>query len=277
MMRDFFFGGSREFSIEEMDVAAELMTGEELHVPLPDDNLDFHQIAVKLAKSLPHRQEATRDKLRTVTKTPRYRVEARSAGESSLDGLEVTYWRLQVGGAWTVPAVEIEPADANGTVLLISDGGRQGVGGEARQALRQGRRVIGLDPFYFGESHIEPKDWLWSLLIAALGERPLGIQAGQIAAAARWVRSRHGEPVRIHAIGPRTSLAALIAGALEAEAVSGLRLEESLGRVGEIIDRDLDARQAPELFCFGLLEAFEIDDIEALVAPRPIESVPLGR
>jgi hypothetical protein len=69
------------------------------------------------------------------------------------------------------------------------------------------------------------------------------------------------------------SLAALIAGALETEAVAGLRLEESFGSLGEIIERDLEARQAPELFCFGLREAFEIDDIAALVAPRPLETI----
>ena len=131
--------------------------------------------------------------------------------------------------------------------------------------------MIALDPHSFGESRIATKGWLWSLLIAALGERSLGIQAGQIAAAARWARSRHGHAVEVHAVGPRTSLAALIAAALEPSAISGLRLEESFRSLRDIIERDLDARQAPELFCFGLLEAFEVADIRALVAPRPVE------
>ena len=206
-----------------------------------------------------------------MTKAPRYDVQANEAG-APLDGkIKATRWRLRMDNDWTVPAVEIESGTASGTVILVADGGRWSAAGEARGWLRQGRRVIALDPFYFGESHIETKDWLWSLLIAALGERPLGIQAGEIAAAARWARDRHDHAVEVHAVGPRTSLSALIAAALETDAISGVRLEESFGSLAEIIERDLDARQAPELFCFGLLEAFDLEDIRALVEPRPVE------
>ena len=180
-----------------------------------------------------------------------------------------------MGNDWTVPAVEIERGDADSTTILVADGGRESASGQARALLDGGTRVIALDPYFYGESRIATKDWLWSLLIAALGERPLGIQAGQIAAAARWARQRHGRDVEIHSVGPRSSLAALIAAALEPEAVAGLRMDESFGSLKEIIERDLDARDAPELFCFGLLEAFEMDDIRALVAPRPVESTGL--
>ena len=272
-LRDFFFGGSPEFSVEEIDAGGELKSVEELEVELPGDNLDLHQLAVKLAGSMARRTGGTRDELRAITKTPRYQVEARPAGESADGGFTATRWRLRMGNDWTVPAVEIEPDQPTGTVILVADGGRQSASGEAREWLRKGRRVIAIDPFYFGESRPQPKDWLWSILIAALGERPLGIQAGQIAAAARWARERHGAAVQLHAVGPRLSLAALIAGALETNAISGLRLEESFSSLREIIERDLDARQAPELFCFGLAKAFEIDDIAALVVPRPVDSV----
>jgi len=205
--------------------------------------------------------------------TPRYEVEARMMSESNDGAYKAKHWRLHMDNAWTVPAVEIEMGPSNGTVLVVADGGRQSAAGEAREWLRKGRRVILLDPFYYGESHTEDNDWLWSILIAALGERPLGVQAGQIAAAARWARERHGAAVQIDAVGPRTSLAALIAAALETEAVSGLRLQESLGSLGEIIERDINVLQAPELFCFGLAKAFDIDGIKALVTPRPVESV----
>ena len=174
---------------------------------------------------------------------------------------------------WTVPALEIESGMAGETVILVADEGRASTTGVVAGQLKDGRRVIALDPFNLGESRMETRDWLWSLLIAALGERPLGIQAGQIAATARWTRDRHGLPVEIHAVGPRTSLSALIAAALEADAVSGVRLQGSFSSLAEIIERDLDARQAPELFCFGLLESFELEDIRALVSPRSVETV----
>ena len=161
-------------------------------------------------------------------------------------------------------------------MILVADGGRASIASAARERLSQGRRVIAVDPLFFGESNVEPKEWLWSILIAALGERTLGIQAGQIGAAARWAGDRYGSAVEVQAVGPRTSLSTLIAGALETEAIAGVHLEEAFSSLNEIIERDLDASQAPELFCFGLRKAFEIEDIEALVAPRPLQVIRLG-
>ena len=271
MLRDFFFDGSREFPVEEFDVEAELKTASELDVPLPGDNLDFHKLALALSKAIPLRSRATRGRLRSVTRVPRYRVRASEAGASAAGGIAATRWRLRMDDDWTVPAVEIESGAVKGTVILVADGGRRSAVGDARARLRQGSRVIALDTLSFGESRIETRGWLWSLLIASLGERPLGIQAGQVAATARWARDRHGHSVEVHAVGPRSGLSAVIAAALEPDAISAVRLEEPFRRLAEIIERDLDARQAPELFCFGLMEAFEIEDILRLIMPRPVD------
>jgi hypothetical protein len=265
MFRDFFYGGDTSFAIEEIDAADEVKTKDDLNVALPADNLDFHQIGLQVAKGLPRatNQPPGRDELRKITRTPRFGVEAKSTHKESVGDTNAESWQLRMGD-WTVPAVELTPGASNGTVLLVSDGGRKSVAGEARQWLSRGRRVIALDPFYFGESSIKTRDFLFAILIASLGERPLGIQAGQIAAAARWARERDGKPVEVHAVGPRTSLAALVAGALEPSAVGGLRLEESFGSLHEILERDLGVNQAPELFCFGLLESFDIQQMVAL-------------
>lgn len=272
MFRDFFYAGSPDFAVGEIDVADEVKTKQELHVALPSDNLDFHQIALRLAEGLPRAANppAGREKLRQVTRTPRFEVRAKATHEETVGETRATSWQLRMGD-WTVPAVELRRGAFDGTVILVSDGGRKSVAGEARQWLDRGSRVIALDPFYFGESAIETEDYLFAILIASLGERPLGIQAGQIAAAARWARERDGKPVEVHAVGPRLSLAALIAGALEPSAISGLRLEESFGSLHEILERDLTVKQAPELFCFGLLEAFDIRQIVALASPARVE------
>jgi hypothetical protein len=220
-------------------------------------------------------QRAGRAKLQAVTHAPVYQAEAEQVGEPEGESITVTRFRLHMDDSWTVPAVEMAGPSPQGTVLIVADGGRTSVAGEVRSLLRQGRRVIAIDPFYFGESKIETEDFLFAILIAAVGERPLGVQAGQIAAAARWAQSLHGAPVEVHAVGPRTSLAALIAGALETQAISGLRLDESFSSLREVVERDLGANQTPELFCFGLLEAFDIPQIAALSAPRKVEF--LGR
>ena len=38
----------------------------------------------------------------------------------------------------------------------------------------------------------------------------------------------------------------------------------------EVITKNLSPDKTPELFCFGLLEEFDIPQIEGMIAPRPV-------
>ena len=38
----------------------------------------------------------------------------------------------------------------------------------------------------------------------------------------------------------------------------------------QVIEKNLTVEQAPELFCFGLLERFDMPQLLALAAPRPV-------
>jgi hypothetical protein len=131
--------------------------------------------------------------------------------------------------------------------------------------------VVAVDPFYFGESKIAKRDWLFAILVAALGERPLGLQASQVAATARWLRTeRNAGPVAVLAVGPRSSLFGSIAAALEPQSIAALETHGAMNSLKEVISRNLSADKTPELFCFGLLEEFDIPQIDALIAPRPV-------
>jgi hypothetical protein len=76
--------------------------------------------------------------------------------------------------------------------------------------------------------------------------------------------------VQVVARGPRTSLIALVAAALEPEAISGVQVHDSWKTLREVLDRNISAQQMPEMFAFGLLAEFDLPQIEALVSPRPI-------
>jgi hypothetical protein len=75
---------------------------------------------------------------------------------------------------------------------------------------------------------------------------------------------------RIHAAGPRTSLMALAAAAAD-PAVDGARLSGSLGSLKEIIEQGQSVSQAPEQFCFGLLQTADIKQLVQIAAPREIQ------
>jgi hypothetical protein len=104
-----------------------------------------------------------------------------------------------MNGAWTVPAVELAPANPSSTVIVLADQGRVTAAAEIQRLLGAGQRVVAIDPFYFGESKPAAKnEFLYALQMAALGDRPLGLQAGQVAAVARWLDSkRRTGPVEV--------------------------------------------------------------------------------
>jgi hypothetical protein len=137
--------------------------------------------------------------------------------------------------------------------------------------LAAGQRVVATDPFYFGEGKPAERDYLWALMLATIGDRALGLQAGEVGALARWLNAQHpGEAVTLCAVGPRASVVALVAAGLEEPAIGRLELHESFHSLKEVLTQNRKFEEMPELFCFGLLQAFDIEQLRALVAPRPV-------
>ena len=292
-LRDFFFPGDPDFPTADIASEKEVRAAQLLHVPMPDDNLDFQKIALHLSQGLPRQgalssdktvavawQEAARARLGQIVRATDFHIRAERAGEAVLrepDGVRVSFWRLALDGAWTVPVVEMTPRNAESTVVVLADAGRKSLSLEVERLLGQRRRVVALDPFYFGESHIDDRDYLFALLLATVGQRPLGVQASQVVAVSRWLAQRNGGSVSLYAHGPRTSLIATVAAALEPKAIADLSLNGSFGSLREIVEEKTGADQAPELFCFGLLEQFDIRQLLALVAPRQTNVVAPSR
>ena len=283
-----FFSGDPKFDAVEIPSDAEVKTNTVLTVELPADNADFNTLARALSRNLPRHpeiptakgalarwQQTGRTKLREVVHAKDYAVVAERAGGEEKDGVKATFWKLKLGGVWTVPAVELTRGAAKETVILVADDGRKSAAAEVERLLAAGKRVLAVDPFYFGESKIAQRDYLFALLVAGVGERPLGLQASQLAAIARWSqRELKSGPVTLVACGPRSSTFSLIAAALEERAVAGAELHGALGSLKEVIEKDWTVDKTPEMFCFGLLEAFDVPQLTALVAPRKTVCTP---
>ena len=284
MLGAFFYAGDERFNPVEIESEGELKTAEELTVPLPDDNQDFHTLALRLSRELPRQpqlpesksdaiewQKSRRSALRSIVRAKQYEVEAIRLGSETIDDVRATFWRLRLGDAWTLPAVELVSGDAGRTAILINEAGRAAAAADAARLLAAGYRVLAVDPVFIGESRIPGKGILYPLLVAAIGDRPLGLQASQTAAIAGWSMAEFkSPPVLLCARGPQATTAALIAAALEEEAVGRLELHEALGSLKEVIEQNWNARNTPEIFCFGLLESFDVEQLVALVAPRQV-------
>ena len=256
-VRDAFYPGDKRFQVTEIPSEGELRSIEQLHVQLPADNLDFNKLAMSLSRELPRKTGHT---LADVVRARTYTVNPLQTGSAEVDGITVKQWRLKLDQHWTVPAVEMSRGTSSAApVILLGDQGRTALAAEAQRLVAEGKRVIAVDPFYFGESKLPNRDYLFALLISSVGDRPLGIQASQIAAIARWLQA----PVSIEAFGPRSSLIATVAAALDKRAIASVQTHNAMSSLKEVIEKNMSVDQAPELFCFGLLESFDIPQIKA--------------
>ncbi|MFP6763185.1 MAG: hypothetical protein VB858_06195, partial [Planctomycetaceae bacterium] len=282
MFGDFFFADDPDFNAVEISCENELKTVDELTVALPGDNGDFHTLALKLSESLPRDQADSsagqgrsrrklQASLRDILKLDGpLDVKSGKAGEAiTVDGLTATPWKIQAGKEWTLPAVEITPEKYRATTVLLGDSGRRGLAAEVQTLLQHGHRVIACDPFYLGESKIASRDFLFALCVSTVGSRPLGIQAAQINAMARWAGTTSGNrPVHVQAHGPRTSLMVLCAAAVDGGGMNHIHLVDGMKTLKTILTSDISVNQQPELFCFGLLEKFDIPLLKPMAGAR---------
>jgi hypothetical protein len=289
MLKDFFFPNRSDVNAIEIPCEKEIKTADELKVGVPADNLNFNTLARRLADTLPHDPAVPTGPAERASWLERRRVLLRETvhahtwdlaemavgAEKAGPWNETDYW-LRIGGLWTVPAIELAPVTPKGTVIVLADGGRVKAADEVTRLLKKGERVLAVDLFYFGESKIRLHPDLFAIAVSSVGERPLGLESSQQAAIARWLDKKHKAPPRIVAIGPRSSLIAFVAAALEVSEIAELDLQQPLDSLKDVIKKNMTLEQAPELFCFGLLEHFDMPQLFALAGPRRfIETGPL--
>ncbi|OHB81736.1 MAG: hypothetical protein A2W31_07135 [Planctomycetes bacterium RBG_16_64_10] len=290
MLGAFFFAGDNQFNTGELPTDGEIKSADELAVPLPDANDDFNSLARRLAATLPRAaqppadpaaaqawQQTARTRLGQIVRGKHFEVQAQRVAEGPAAGARASFWVLEMDGQWHVPATVIEPDQPHGTVLVLADAGRSKAAELMAKLVGQGQRVVAVDPFGLGESlpgvgpNRDRDGYLFALLIAALGDRPIGIQAAQVLAAARWSASHwENTPPRLVAVGPRTGTVALIAAALHPDAIQQIEIHGGLRSLKHVIDENWSASKTPELFCHGLLEQFDVDQLVALIAPRAV-------
>ena len=272
---------------EDIPCDDEILSEWDLAVGLPPANPTLMRIAADLAKSLPRQQSsaptrrADRKRLREVLRLPAaYDVgEATATRLRPRGGVEVTHHVLGVDH-WRVPVTEIRPENVVGLPLLVvSDGGRASTTSTVRNAVRQGRHVFAADLFSFGEQVIAngERHYLFMECVAAAGDRPLGICTGQLMALIQWATGvADARKLDVDAQGLGTGLTALCAVALQPRHVGRLELTVSVpDSLRRLIDWRIQYEDCPIVFCFGLLEQFDIHDL--VVLSDPVEIVIPGR
>jgi hypothetical protein len=249
----------------------EILTHEELNVPLPEDAADFHTLAAQAAKDLPKPLPQSPDKQRALLRSIlRYRDleigAARFTGPAPTGDLKVRQLRLNIG-EWQIPATVIEGATVDKHVILLADRGCALQQARIEELARDGNRVLAIDPILFGHNlPASGQKYQNAMLLATVGERPLGIQSAQIVAAARYfTRVFVTDKVTIETHGATTSLIARCAAAIDAGLViSSVKTKGEAHKLHDFLTPGPSYGGTPEVYCFGLLEYFDIPQLVQL-------------
>jgi dienelactone hydrolase len=256
-------------SNKEIPSIAELRSKEDLHVELPGENATFSSLASQLAESLP-RSVAVRSPQRLLASLLRLEPLAVNTAQAVKGPPHQLPWKVQrlrlaMDKHWTLPAVVIEGPKTARTILWLSDQPWSKHHQQIEELLQTGCRVICFDAVLFG--HAKPPGSLYqnAQVMSTVGARPLGIQAAQIRAAVRFFTTRYQlANLDIRATGIRVGLASLCAKALGEPLIGKL---ETTGLPTSLKSLLLPTAQfdgVPELYCFGLLEWFDLPELRAL-------------
>ena len=266
---------------EDLPWRDELRTESELNVGLPPDNATLLSLAAQAARQIRRQRRGkqspseTRRRLASVIRLPECAVTGQTLGKPrTARALATRQIVLRLNNAWNIPATEINPAGSKGVEIIVGDGGRRNAARLARSAAEAGRRVLVADLFGTGEAACS---WQYHTLLACVGERPLGLQVGQLLALMEWACKRHRVPaVHLMASGHIVPVAALTAAALRPARVRTLTTASLMDALHRLIDWPTPYAGAAPLFCFGLLRAFDLPDLITLSAPVPIHDANRG-
>lgn len=254
----------------EISSEDEVLTHEALNIELPQDNADFDSLAAKFAAKLPvalgGNRNDQRDQLRSVLRFEDDVVtKQKTIAKADVDGLQIESKSLDTGRGWTIPVRIIESVKASpdaATIVFLSD---KGSSDKARLTGLAGDKthVVAVDPVLFGQN--TPSGILYqnSMLIATVGERPLAVQVAQLLAV---IRECGGDrPAHLHSDGPRASLVARCAAALDGGTlIHGVTATGEVKSLKSFVQPSASYAVTPEVYCFGLLEHFDIETLKQL-------------
>ncbi len=254
----------------EVPVNAEIKSYDELVVGLPKDNLTILGLARQRAHLIERRPAADRSKLASVVRyKPASVKHAWAVANTKSKGVASNSFQFQMSddlpAAGVLLAAISAPSTAPVTILLV-DKGRKSLARDVSERVNRGEQALALDLLFRGDvAPKKPGVPEFTQLLAAIGDRPLGIQAAHLIGIAHWLRDRAGvRQVRLESTGPRSQITALVAAALEPTLFSGVHVRDGMRSLGELLDRPVTYVAAPDLFCLDLYKEFDVDSLTAL-------------
>jgi hypothetical protein len=258
----------------EIPAGQDIKSYDELVVGLPKDNLTILGLAKQFARDAqrPPVTDAAREReeLKKVVRlsevsvsnafplwnTKRKEVETLSYLLEFSNGLSAT-------ALWAKAIAAPSPAPAT---IVLNDKGKKEAGAEISERVNRDEQVLGLDLLLFGESAPSaPGIWGFSEFLSTVGDRPLGLEAAQLIAAAKWFSARSpSRKVRLESTGIRSQVIAMTAAALAPDLFSEIAVRQGAKSLQIVLDAPINYLDAPDLFCPDLYRRFDLDQLRQL-------------
>jgi dienelactone hydrolase len=192
-------------------------------------------------------------------------------GDRDLPGVS-TVRRTLRAGEWSLPLVELRRGETAGSAVVVTEGNRGATAGLAQSLLDRRLRVLVVDLALCGECSPPPVPRaLRAMMLGSVGERLLGIQVAQLLAVRGWAATefRDGR-LTLAGVGRVGAVVATVAAALGKPRVEELLADGLPASLKLLIEERVEYDDCPELFCFGLLEQFDIRELLAMAAARKV-------
>ena len=264
------FFPDRNLSEKEVDCEAELLTHEDLIIPLPSANENFHTLATSAAKSIEARPTAFSSPvaaLKHIIRLPNYTMSAELfTGTKQVGELSVRRLRLLSDDGLILPCVIVEPKEPTNTVTFISDKGFIAEHERITKLASVGNRVIAIDPLFIGQSRHTGSLYSMPMLAATLGHRPLGIQTAQVTAAVSFIlRTLVLDHSDLESRGNRSGVLALTVATMS-EHIHEVSIVDGLESVDELLSPTSSYSKTPGAYCFGLLTWFKSPQVSEVLS-----------
>jgi len=217
-----------------------------------------------------------REKLKKIVRYQPVNVQSTwKINNSDNRGLESLSYRLEFSNGLSATAVWAKaissPNDAPSTIVL-NDSGKNAAALEVSSRVNRGEQVLAADLLFTGDATPEkPSPADYALLLTATGDRPIGLEAAQLIALARWLGVLARIPqVRIESTGLRSQVVALIAASIEPGLFSEISIAKGIKSLAYLLDTPVAYRTTSDLFCLDLYKEFDLDSLAQAAAPVKI-------
>ncbi|MBI2680916.1 MAG: hypothetical protein HYX25_07925 [Candidatus Solibacter usitatus] len=264
----------------ESPVGGELASFEQLTVGLPADNLTILGLARQFASKIERTAMSADESRAALRRTLRYTTaeigSAWALGSTSNKGLKTRSYRFDFRNGLSAAAVWLAPFDIAGNraaigavTIVLNDKGKKSSDAAVSDRVNRGEHVLALDLLFTGDAAPQnPGVFSYAEMLAATGDRPLGLEVAQLISLAQWLRQDSGAAkVRVESTGIRNQVVAQIAAALEPELFSEVVVSGGMRSLRHLLDKPVEYEAAADLFCLDLFKLCDLDDLAGWAAP----------